>query len=149
MSEFIGRGWAFPLRTDATGRIGLVDGSRELEESIRLILGTSFGERPMRPDFGCGIHDLIFASPDSTTAGRVAHEVRMSLDRWEPRIDVLGVDVSYEAMDQGALLIDISYQPARSNDPRNLVFPFYVIPEEPSTESGDLTATETARSSQP
>ena len=147
MTEFIGRGWAFPLRTDATGRIGLVDGSRELEESIRLILGTSFGERPMRPDFGCGIHDLIFASPDSTTAGRVAHEVRMSLNRWEPRIDVLGVDVSYEAIDQGALLIDIRYQAARSNDPRNLVFPFYVIPEESSAGSSDLAAT--SRSSQP
>ena len=150
MTEFIGRGWAFPLRTDATGRIGLVDGSRELEESIRLILGTSFGERPMRPDFGCGIHDLIFASPDSTTAGRVAHEVRMSLNRWEPRIDVLGVDVSYEAIDQGALLIDISYQAARSNDPHNLVFPFYVIPEEEGAESGDLAAPDAiARSSHP
>ncbi len=149
MTEFIGRGWAFPLRTDATGRIGLVDGSRELEESIRLILGTSFGERPMRPDFGCGIHDLIFASPDSTTAGRVAHEVRMSLNRWEPRIDVLGVEISFAAMDQGALLIDIRYQPARSNDPRNLVFPFYVIPEEVGAGAGDSEATDhVARSSQ-
>ena len=127
-----------------------MDGSRELEESIRLILGTSFGERPMRPDFGCGIHDLIFASPDSTTAGRVAHEVRMSLNRWEPRIDVLGVDVSFAAIDQGALLIDIRYQPTRSNDPRNLVFPFYVIPEEAGAEASDSEAIDSfARSSQP
>ena len=128
-SEFIGRGWAFPLRTDATGRIGLVDGPQELEEAIRLILGTAPGERPMRPEFGCAIHDLVFATPDSSTAGRVAHSVRVALLRWEPRIEVLGVDVSYEAMDQGALLIDIQYQAARSNDPSNLVFPFYVIPQ--------------------
>ena len=149
-SEFIGRGWAFPLRTDATGRIGLVDGAQELEEAIRLILGTAFGERPMRPDFGCGIHDLVFASPDASTAGRITHEVRMSLARWEPRIEVLGVDVSFEAMDQGALLIDIQYQAARSNDPRNLVFPFYVIPEEPGAESGEAPATgPDARSSNP
>jgi phage baseplate assembly protein W len=149
-SEFIGRGWAFPLRTDATGRIGLVDGGQELEEAIRLILGTAPGERPMRPEFGCGIHDLVFATPDSSTAGRVAHEVRVSLLRWEPRIEVLGVDVSFEAMDQGALLIDIQYQAARSNDPRNLVFPFYVIPEESSTESGENPATgPDARSSYP
>ena len=149
-SEFIGRGWAFPLRTDATGRIGLVDGAQELEEAIRLILGTAFGERPMRPDFGCGIHSLVFSTPDSSTAGRVAHEVRMSLARWEPRVEVLGVDVSYEAIDQGALLIDIQYQAARSNDPRNLVFPFYVIPEEPGAESDDTPATGLyARSSQP
>ena len=149
-SEFVGRGWAFPLRTDATGRIGLVDGPQELEEAIRLILGTAPGERPMRPEFGCGIHDLIFATPDSSTAGRVAHEVRVSLLRWEPRIEVLGVEVGFEAMDQGALLIDIQYQAARSNDPRNLVFPFYVIPEESGAESGEIPATgPDARSSYP
>ena len=78
------------------------------------------------------VHDLVFATPDSSTAGRVAHEVRVSLLRWEPRIEVLDVDIGFEAADQGVLLIDIRYQPARSNDPRNLVFPFYVIPEEPA-----------------
>lgn len=131
-SELIGAGWAFPLRTDATGRIALVDGTQELDEAIRIILGTAPGERPMRPEFGCGIHDLVFASPDASTAGRVAHEVRVALLRWEPRIEVLDVDVRFDAVEQGVLLIDIRYQPARSNDPRNLVFPFYVIPEEPA-----------------
>jgi Bacteriophage baseplate protein W len=129
-SELIGAGWAFPLRTDATGQFALVGGTQELDESIRLILGTAPGERPMRPEFGCGIHDLIFASPDAATAGRIAHEVRVALLRWEPRIEVLDVDVGFEAADEGVLFIDIRYQPARSNDPRNLVFPFYVIPEE-------------------
>lgn len=131
-SELIGAGWAFPLRTDATGRIALVDGTQELDEAIRIVLGTAPGERPMRPEFGCGIHDLVFASPDASTAGRVAHEVRVALLRWEPRIEVLDVDVRFDAVEQGVLLIDIRYQPARSNDPRNLVFPFYVIPEEPA-----------------
>ncbi|MET0771474.1 MAG: GPW/gp25 family protein [Candidatus Limnocylindrales bacterium] len=129
-SELIGAGWAFPLRTDATGHFALVDGTQELDEAIRLILGTAPGERPMRPEFGCGIHDLVFASPDASTAGRIAHEVRVALLQWEPRIEVLDVDIGFEAADQGVLLIDIRYQPARSNDPRNLVFPFYVIPEE-------------------
>jgi phage baseplate assembly protein W len=130
-SELIGAGWAFPLRTDATGHFALVDGTQELDEAIRLILGTAPGERPMRPEFGCSIHDLVFSSPDASTAGRIAHEVRVALLRWEPRIEVLDVDIGFEAADQGVLLIDIRYQPARSNDPRNLVFPFYVIPEEP------------------
>ena len=62
--EFIGRGWAFPLRTDATGGIALVSREREVEEAIRLILGTTPGERPMRPEFGCRIHDFVFASAD-------------------------------------------------------------------------------------
>lgn len=130
-SEFIGAGWAFPLRTDPTGGMALVTDQQELEEAIRLILGTAFGERPMRPDFGCGIHDLVFAPADAGTAGRVASEVRASLVRWEPRIELLGVNISFDAMERGVMYIDIRYQPTNTNDPRNLVFPFYVIPAEP------------------
>ena len=74
--EFIGAGWAFPLRTDATGGIALVTREREIEEAIRLILGTAYGERPMRPEFGCGIHDEVFAPADAATFGRIAADVR-------------------------------------------------------------------------
>ena len=77
--EFIGRGWAFPLRTDATGGIALVAREREIEEAIRLVLGTSPGERPMRPEFGCRIHDYVFASADGATASAIAAEVREAL----------------------------------------------------------------------
>src|SRR5205807_5035588 len=73
--EFIGSGWAFPLRTDATGRIALVAREQEIEESIRLILGTAIGERPMRPEFGCAIHDYVFDNADTETAARVAAAV--------------------------------------------------------------------------
>jgi uncharacterized protein len=128
--EFIGAGWAFPMRTDATGGIALVSHARELEESIRLVLSTSYGERPMRPDFGCGIHDLVFAPADATTAGRIAYEVRLSLARWEPRIEVVDVDVSLDDVDPATMYIDIRYSVAGSNDPRNLVFPFYTLPAE-------------------
>lgn len=129
--DFIGAGWAFPLRTDATGGIALVSREREIEESIRLILGTAIGERPMRPEFGCGIHDYIFAPTDATTAGRIAYEVRASLRRWEPRIEVADVVVDVADDDPALLYIDIRYTFTNANDPRNLVFPFYVIPAEP------------------
>ena len=128
--EFIGRGWAFPLRTDATGGIALVSREREVEEAIRLILGTTPGERPMRPEFGCRIHDYIFGLADSTTANEVAAEVRRALAQWEPRIDVQDVVVSFDALDQTLLYIDVRYAIRRTNDRRNLVFPFYVIPGE-------------------
>jgi phage baseplate assembly protein W len=127
---FVGRGWAFPLRTDATGGIALVSREREIEEAIRLILGTSPGERPMRPEFGCRIHDYVFGMADGTTANAVAVEVRRSLARWEPRIDVDDVIVSFDARDQTVLYIEIRYAIRRTNDRRNLVFPFYVIPGE-------------------
>lgn len=126
--EFIGRGLSFPVRTDATGSVALVDGDREIVESIRLILATAPGERPMRPEFGCAIHDLVFAPADSTTAGQIAYEVRQSLERWEPRIELTDVVVDFAEADSGTLLIDIRYSLSTTNDPRNLVFPFYVIP---------------------
>ena len=126
--EFIGRGWAFPLRTDATGGIALVTREREIEEAIRLILGTAPGERPMRPEFGCRIHEYVFSSADGSPASSIAAEVKSALRRWEPRIDVEDVLVSFDARDASVMYIDIRYAIRRTNDRRNLVFPFYVIP---------------------
>jgi uncharacterized protein len=126
--EFIGRGWAFPLRTDSTGGIALVVREREIEEAIRLILGTAPGERPMRPEFGCRIHEFVFASADGATASAMEAEVRSALLRWEPRIEVEGVAVSFDAKDAAILYIDIRYTIRHTNDRRNLVFPFYMIP---------------------
>jgi phage baseplate assembly protein W len=132
--EFVGRGWAFPLRTDATGGIAMVSREREIEEAIRLILGTSPGERPMRPEFGCRIHEFVFASADGATASLVASEVNRALAQWEPRINVEDVAVSFDATDIGVLYIDIRYSIKATNDRRNLVFPFYVIPGEGPAE---------------
>lgn len=126
--EFIGRGWAFPLRTDSTGGISLVSREREIEEAIRLILGTAPGERPMRPEFGCRINEYVFASADGGTANAIAAEVKHALRRWEPRIDVQDVTVTFDARESTTLYIDIRYAIRRTNDRRNLVFPFYVIP---------------------
>ena len=128
--EFIGAGLSFPLRIDATGAIALVGRDDELRQSMRLILGTAFGERPMRPEFGCGIHDIVFMPANATTAGRVAYEVRAALEQWEPRIDVLDVDVTFEPESTSTMYVDVSYTPKGVNDPRNLVFPFYTIPTE-------------------
>ncbi|MEU4468608.1 MULTISPECIES: GPW/gp25 family protein [unclassified Streptomyces] len=130
--QFVGSGWSFPLRIGPTGGIALVSGEREIEEAIRLVLSTAPGERPMRPDFGCAIHDLVFAPVNEQTAGRIQHEVHVSLDRWEPRIEVEDVDVTAGG-DQSVLFIDVRYSIRGTNNPRSLVFPFYVIPshEEP------------------
>jgi phage baseplate assembly protein W len=129
--DFIGAGWSFPLQTDAAGGIALVTKEREIEQAIRLILGTACGERPMRPEFGCRIHDHVFGSATATTAGQIAFDVRQALDRWEPRIDVSDVSVSFDAIEAGTLFVDVAYAIRGLNDPRNLVFPFYVIPDDP------------------
>ncbi len=129
-SRFIGRGWAFPMGVAPTGGVAMVDQELEIEQAIRIVLGTAPGERPMRPEFGCGIHDYVFAPGDGETAGRLAHEVRVALNRWEPRIEVIDVVVAYDTVTEGVLYLDIRYTIRSSNSQRNLVFPFYTIPEE-------------------
>src|SRR4051794_9938590 len=137
-ASFIGRGVAFPLARDASGRLALVSGSADVERSIRLILATYPGERPMRPEFGSTIADYVFAPADATTAGALAHVVRLALDRWEPRIDLDDVLVHLDGAPEGVLYIEIAYRLRGANDPRNLVFPFYVIPErEAGSTAGD------------
>jgi phage baseplate assembly protein W len=88
----------------------------------------------MRPEFGCRIHDHVFGPATSATAGQIAYDVRIALERWEPRIDLLDVSVSFEALESGTVYVDVGYRIRGSNDPRNLVFPFYVIPDERSAE---------------
>ena len=135
-SDFLGAGWAFPVGTDATGGVALVVRQREVEEAIRLILGTARGERPMRPEFGCRIHDHVFGPANAATAGQISYDVREALEQWEPRIEVRDVNVVFDRVEAGALYVDVSYVLLGSNDPRNLVFPFYVIPDEHELSAG-------------
>jgi len=129
-TDFLGRGWAYPLRLDGSGAFALAEGEDDLDQAIRLILGTAYGERPMRPEYGCGIHDMVFDTIDASLSGRVAIDVRQSLTRWEPRIEVTDVWSGPHPVDTHVLLITIEYRVRSTNDRRNLVFPFYSIPEE-------------------
>jgi phage baseplate assembly protein W len=128
MNDFIGAGWAFPAGVDATGSIALATGHRELEQAMRLILSTYPGERPMRPEFGSRLRDFIFAGATLDNAAAIAAEVRRALLRWEPRADITDVTVTPDPDQPSTLYIDIQYQVKATNDPRNLVFPFYTIP---------------------
>ncbi len=128
--DFVGRGWAFPLRLDSTGAFALSGGDQDVAESIRLILGTSPGERPLRPEFGCAIHELLFDTIDAALAGRVGALVEAALTRWEPRIEVLGVTANPDPAAPNVLRIAVDYRISATNDRRNLVFPFYSIPED-------------------
>lgn len=126
---FVGRGLAFPLRTNAAGSIALVEDRAELEEAIRLIVSTAPGERPMRPEFGCRIHDHVFAPINDVTVGSIIAEVEQAIERWEPRVDVEQVQVFADDELESVLYIQVAYRVKATNDERNLVFPFYTIPE--------------------
>jgi uncharacterized protein len=130
--DFVGAGWAFPLGVDARGGIALARREYELEQAMRLILATYPGERPMRPDFGSRLRDYVFRPAAIDTAAELSQEVRNALLRWEPRVDVRGVDVTVDAAEHNKLYIDVSYAIKGTNDFRNLVFPFYTIPDDGS-----------------
>jgi hypothetical protein len=126
-TDFLGLGWNFPVGLDDSGQIQLAaDGQTGISQSIWMILSTSPGERPMRPDFGCGISDMVFGVNDAATASAVAATVRQSLTTWEPRIDVLDVYVAPDPSRPGLLLIEINYQVSSTNSRFNLVYPFYL-----------------------
>lgn len=123
--EFLGTGWRFPPNVDATGSLAWASAEEDIQQSVWIIVATARGEREMRPTFGCGLQDVVFSRNSSTTQAALAQQVRQALVDWEPRIDVLAVDVT--APDEpNLLLIDIEYRVRSTNTVTNLVYPFYV-----------------------
>jgi phage baseplate assembly protein W len=124
--EFLGRGFAFPFVPDPEGRLRLVGGEDRIRQSIWIILGTAIGERLMRPEFGCGIHDLVFEANTAALRGTVQARVREALVQWEPRIDVLNVQVTTDDQEHNHLFISVDYRIRTNNAFYNLVYPFFV-----------------------
>jgi phage baseplate assembly protein W len=122
---FLGRGWAFPVVPGRGGRIGTVEGEVAVEQAITIVLGTSPGERVMRPEFGCGIWELVMEANTAQLHGRVQARVQEALTRWEPRIDVLGVRVDAPS-EKNVLFIRIDYRIRSNNAFFNLVYPFFL-----------------------
>ena len=122
----IGSGWPFPVRPKATGRMAYQSGDEKIRQSVWLILSTAPGERVMLPEFGCGVHDLVFEANTATLRGQVQERVREALVRWEPRIDVIDVRVETPPEARHHLLIRIDYRVRSNNAFYNLVYPFFL-----------------------
>lgn len=129
-NEIIGAGWRFPPGVDGRGGMALARGDAEIEEAIEIILSTPIGQRVMRPQFGCRIHELLWAPINASTTAAVAHYVEEALAMWEPRIHLTGVRAERDADTPACLLILVSYRVRATHDERALVYPFYTIPGE-------------------
>ena len=129
-SDFIGHGISFPLRVDQSGAIAMTSGASDIDSSIKMILTTAPGERVMRPMFGCRIWELLFEPINANTMGLMGEAVREAISRWEPRVTLENVDIVPDPGSIGAVLIHLDYRVRTTNDRRNLVYPFYVIPRE-------------------
>ena len=128
-NTYLGRGLSFPVRLNTKGEIQLVTGNDDIEQSIRIILGTRPGERVMRPTFGCRAYELMFDPRTAATISLLQEYIYDALRMWEPRIEVISVDVSTDDHEPGALLADISYEIKAIHDTRSIVYPFYIEPE--------------------
>ncbi len=128
--DILGTGWGWPIGVDGRGGVELVQGYADIEQAIRIILGTAPGERRMRPNFGCRIHELVFAPNSATTFGLARHHVEEALGWWEPRIEVLRVDAQADPREPSRMLVEVHYRVRTTKDERTLVYPFYRIPGE-------------------
>jgi Bacteriophage baseplate protein W len=125
IKTFLGIGIGFPLAAGAGGALELAAYEESVRQSIWIILGTAKGERVMRPDFGSGIHELVFDTVTDSTEGQIAASVRDALLRFEPRIDVRDVQISTSGRGE-VLLISVDYEVRATNNVFNLVYPFYL-----------------------
>lgn len=124
---FLGRGWKFPVAVNPiSGRIAMSEDVEDIKESIRIILFTAPGERLMRPDFGCGIHDLVFDPINRITVGLFESRIRESITKFEARVDIVKLDISTREARNGRLEINLSCRVRDTNTEFNLVFPFYL-----------------------
>jgi phage baseplate assembly protein W len=129
-ATFVGRGFGWPMGVDHTGSIRLTDSAEDIDLSMRIVLMTAPGERVMRPRFGCEIWDLLFEPVTPNLLGLIAEAVYDALGQWEPRVDVEEVQPVPDENDSALVRVHISYRVRATNDRRNLVYPFYVIPHE-------------------
>jgi phage baseplate assembly protein W len=125
LADFLGKGWKFPVHQDEKHEVAISYGEDSIRDAIWIILATAPGERVMRPDFGCGLHHLVFEVNESATLGQVKKKVREALVKWEPRIDVTNVDTEVRGRGE-VLLINVHYRVRSTNNFFNLVYPFYL-----------------------
>jgi phage baseplate assembly protein W len=127
---YLGNGLSFPLRTDARGHVALVTGIEDIEQAIRIILGTRPGERVMRPNFGCRAHELLFEPSSAATMSMMQEYVHQALHMWEPRIEVQSVHITADSSNPSVLRAEITYTIKAIHDTRSIVYPFFVEEEQ-------------------
>jgi phage baseplate assembly protein W len=132
-ADFLGRGWRFPILPDASGALGYSEGADHIEHSLRHILMTTFGERAMRPDFGCEAPELVFAPGSVQYLRLLESSVRNAIRDFEPRVELEFANAELDPAKQNQVAVQIGYWIRGANSRGNLVFPFYLGVDEGPT----------------
>ena len=110
------------LTVDARGRLGMVQESQALRQSLLLLLSTMPGERLRRPDYGCDLYRLLFSPNDETTHGLAMHYVTQAVNRFEPRVEVIEVDASHDPLQGQFMRLLLRYRILRTREEDQLEF---------------------------
>jgi hypothetical protein len=127
LSGFLGVGWSFPPDFDAARGVAIMStDEQDIEASLRILLGTSAGERVRHPTYGLNLQELLFEPMNTTMQTLLKDRIKTTLLVYEPRINVLAIDLNPARLNEGCLEIGIEYVIRATNSRFNLVFPFYV-----------------------
>ncbi len=126
MSDFLGQGWRFPIRPDATGRLGYVSGDENVVQSVVVLLSTAVEERVMRPSFGTEAPRLVFAPGSTQYLGLLEQTVRDAVRDQEPRVILESVEVVQDPIEPERVSIEVGITVRRSNTRTSVVFPYYL-----------------------
>jgi len=123
--SFLGQGWSFPTEFEPrTRQLTMVAQEQDIQQSLRILFNTEPGERIMNPEYGCPLRQFLFEQIDSSALTRIKATVEKAILLYEPRVSTLGVEVRTENINDGVLLLEVSYAVRTLNSRHNIVFPF-------------------------
>lgn len=97
-----------PYHLDATGRTAVVAEDGRIADMIEQILFTSPGERVMRPDFGCGLKQLVFMPTSDALAASTQQLVQGSLMRWLE--GVIAIEAVHCEIGDGSIAVTVVWR---------------------------------------
>ena len=125
--SFLGTGWAFPPKFNVkTGNVSMVSDEEDIRESLIIYFNTRIGERIMRPNYGCVIHDKQFEKISNNIIQSLIFEMTNTIGFIEPRISIKSLIVNKVDLNNGYLEIKLDYTVISTNIRDNIVFPYYI-----------------------
>jgi len=124
--SFLGRGWSFPPEfAYAPLGVRMVADDDDIRASLAILLGTTAGERFLRPKYGLDMHELLFEPMSTTMRTYIEDRVRTAILIYEPRVNLVALTLDTSEQPAGRVTLELEYVVRATNSRYNLVYPFY------------------------